>query len=223
MKHKNNNNTVILFIVFSVFLFFLFLFFTHYNLFYLKEGFSNKTENILLVGDSILNNNKYVSKTSSIEYLLKQKAGNVNVVTYAKDGATINDVYPQIDSIKESENSVIFVSAGGNDILSSSSPDIDVNSLFQSYKKMIDSLKIRMDKSKIVLLDIYYPKDETMMKYKSVLEKWNELIDDYANTQGYEVIKTSKLLTGSTDFVNCVEPSETGGSKIVSQIISKIN
>ena len=82
----------------------------------IKEGLTNNNT-IILMGDSILNNANYVPEGTSVYAFLKQKVSNV--INVAKDGATINDLYTQLDKIPiELNNSqtYIFISAGGNNI-----------------------------------------------------------------------------------------------------------
>ena len=62
----------------------------------LKEGLKNN-DNIVLIGDSVLNNSNYVSAGKSVVEILKTKTPNV--FNFSKDGATIRDCYEQIDKI----------------------------------------------------------------------------------------------------------------------------
>ena len=78
----------------------------------LKEGLTNNN-NIILMGDSVLNNSNYVPEGKSVYDNLKTKLNNV--LNLAKDGATINDLYLQLDKIPIELNSpetFIFISAG---------------------------------------------------------------------------------------------------------------
>ena len=83
----------------------------------LKEGLTNNN-NIILMGDSVLNNSNYVPEGKSVYDNLKTKLNNV--LNVAKDGATINDLYLQLEKIPielNSSETFIFISAGGNNIL----------------------------------------------------------------------------------------------------------
>ena len=80
---------------FYISLFVLFVLFLVFN--YKKtDSFTNK-HNIILLGDSILNNSKYVKQGQSIEDIL-QKC-DCEALIFAQDGAKIIDVYSQIDKI----------------------------------------------------------------------------------------------------------------------------
>jgi lysophospholipase L1-like esterase len=81
------------------------------------EEYANEKRNFILMGDSILRNNIYVPKNENVAELLKKH--NINVVNLAENNAIISDVYNQISYIPDSlYNKIIFLSIGGNDILS---------------------------------------------------------------------------------------------------------
>ena len=205
--------------------------FTHYYKYYiLREHFgNNKNDKIyVLLGDSILKNNSYVKNGKGIDDILNEKT-NGNTHCYAKDDSTIVDVYSQLDSIPSDLNkgsTTIFLSVGGNDILNIyadkevSSKDTKIlDPIFNAYKNLIKSIQTKMNDSKLVLLDIYYPTNIKLAQYKPILEEWNKLIADFASTNKLQVINISSILTDSTDFTLNIEPSETGGEKIVDSIL----
>jgi hypothetical protein len=83
----------------------------------LKEGLTNN-DKVILMGDSVLNNSNYVPLDKSVINILKTKTNNI--LNVAKDGATINDLYEQLDKIPMDFNradTYVFISVGGNDIL----------------------------------------------------------------------------------------------------------
>ena len=191
---------------------------------------NNNKKSIVLLGDSILKNNSYVKNGQSIEDILREKKGD-NLYCLALNNSTIVDVYSQIDSIPlelNNENTTIFLSSGGNDILSqyvdkhdSDVSDIHVlNVIFIAYKKMVKSLQTKMNKSKIVLIDIYYPTSNQFSQYKHIIQEWNNLLEKYAREKSYGLIKISKIVTASDDFTLSIEPSEKGGEKIARSILN---
>jgi len=203
--------------------------FTHYYKYYvLREPFSNNDKTYVLLGDSIIKNNSYVKNGKAVDDILNEKM-NGNIHCYAKDDSTIVDIYSQLDYISTDLNkgsTTIFLSVGGNDILNNyadkevSVKDIKVlNPLFTAYKKLIKSIQTKMNDSKLVLLDIYYPANIKVSQYKPILEEWNKLITDFASTNNLQVINISNILTESTDFTLNIEPSETGGEKIANNIL----
>lgn len=203
--------------------------FTHYYKYYvLREHFSNNDKTYILLGDSIIKNNSYVKNGKGIDDILNQKT-NGNTYCYAKNESTIVDVYSQLESISTELNkksTTIFLSVGGNDILNNyrdkevSIKEVKVlDPIFNAYKKLIKSIQTKMDNSKVVLLDIYYPTNIKLSQYKPILQEWNKLISDFASTNNVQVINISNILTDSTDFTLNIEPSETGGEKISDNIL----
>ena len=206
--------------------------FTHYYKYYvLRESFGNNEvdKKYILLGDSILKNNSYVKNGKGIDDILIEKT-NGNSDCYAKDESTVVDIYSQLDSIPSDLNTkstTIFLSVGGNDILNNyADKDINVKDtkvldpIFNAYKKIIKSIQTKMNDSKLVLLDIYYPTNIKLTQYKPILEEWNKLISDFASTNNLQVINISNILIESSDFTLNIEPSETGGEKIADNILS---
>lgn len=194
------------------------------------ETFSNNKNSIVLLGDSILKNNSYVKNGQSIEDILRENKGD-NLYCLALNNSTIVDVYSQIDSIPlklNNENTTIFLSSGGNDILSQyvDKHDSDVsdthvlNVIFIAYKKMVKSLRAKMNKAKIVLIDIYYPTSNQFSQYKPIVQDWNKMLEKYAREKSYGLIQISKSVTASDDFTLSIEPSEKGGEKIARSILN---
>ena len=197
------------------------------------ESFLNNNNNknsIVLLGDSILKNNSYVKNGQSIEDILREKKGD-NLYCLALNNSTVVDVYSQIDSIPielNNENTTVFLSSGGNDILSQyvDKHDSDVsdsnvlNVIFIAYKKMVKSLLVKMNKVKIVLIDIYYPTSNQFSQYKPIVQEWNKMLEKYAREKSYGLIQISKSVTASDDFTLSIEPSEKGGEKIAHSILN---
>ena len=188
------------------------------------------TKTYILLGDSILQNDVYVSHGQSIqEYILER---NKQVYSFAKDHSKVVDIFGQISNIPielNSTNTYVFLSGGGNDILfryvEQSQKDDDnydeLYSIFENYVKVVKSIQARLPESKMVLLDIYYPNTDKYKQYHSIIKKWNEMIYDFAHNPEnnvYDIIEISKILTQQTDFSNEIEPSENGGEKIATSI-----
>ena len=123
-----------------------------------KEGLTNNDNNynIVLIGDSVLNNSNYVPSGKSVVDNLKTKT--TKVFDFAKDGATINDSYSQLDKIPLDLNKTetyIFISAGGNDILNNrgqlTSPEI--RRLFDNYMEFLKAVRTKFGSAKINVLN----------------------------------------------------------------------
>jgi len=196
----------------------------------LREPFGNKKtlKTYILLGDSIIKNNSYVKNGKGIDDILNETA-NGKVICYAKDDSTVVDIYSQLDSISSDLNkssTTIFLSVGGNDILNKyADKDVSVKDtkvldpIFNAYKILIKSIQTKMNDSKLILLDIYYPTNIKFTQYKPILEEWNKLINDFASENNLQVINISNILIESTDFTLNIEPSETGGEKIANNIL----
>ena len=187
-----------------------------------KEGLTNN-DNIILIGDSVLNNSNYVSSGTSVADILKTKTDTV--FNFAKDGATISDCYGQLDKIPtqlNKTNTYVFISAGGNDILNKRGQLTNTNiiALFKSYMSFIDALRAKLSSVKINILNLYIPANPRYQSYKASIEQWNQLIKEYSSKIGemYTVINLDTLLTGPQDFVYDIEPSEEASQKIANII-----
>jgi hypothetical protein len=195
-----------------------------------KESFTNN-KTYVLMGDSILKNNAYVANGKNIESLLMEK--NPNIKSFAEDHSKISDVFVQVNKLSldlNNPNTYIFLSAGGNDILShyvDNNEDITnttvLNPMFSSYKNLVKSIQTRLPKAKIILLDIYYPDNLTYKQFHFIIKEWNQKIYEFAEKRSnniYNVIKISNHLTKNEDFSFGIEPSSTGGNKIAELILS---
>ena len=224
MKGKTYN----LFFIFLIFIFIIcfFIFIFKYNL---KEPMTNN-DTIVLIGDSILNNNMYVPVGNSVADNIKLLHGN-NVIIGAKDGATIDTCYQQltINNIVNSENYFLFISIGGNDILNNSFDNLNnknkknKNNKFDNLKKkyieLIDSIKEKYPKIKINLLNLYFPTDEKYNKYEKIIIEWNKMISSLCSKNKYNLLRLDNLLTNASDFTHEIEPSAIGSEKIAKLIV----
>ncbi len=193
------------------------------------EQFNSDKQTFVLLGDSILKNDAYVSDGKSVENLLVERT-NDKTICLAIDHSKIVDIYSQIDKIPEELNSnytTVFLSAGGNDILThyvdqgnDSSDTSILGTMFGAYKKLIKSIKNKLPNANIVLLDIYYPNNMTYKQYHHVIDSWNQMVYEYAGKNGLSVLKISGILTQPDDFSFGMEPSAIGSRKLVDTILS---
>jgi len=194
---------------------------------------SSSSKSIVLLGDSILKNNSYVPNGKAVDNIIQERSlkndKNIELYSLAENNSKIVDVYSQINKIPLSINNkstIIFLSSGGNDILSfyvdqqgDTSDTGFLNTMLADYKKLIKSIQTRMDLCQIVLLDIYYPTSKQFAQYKPILEKWNSLIADYARENSFGLLQISHVVTSDDDFTLGIEPSEKGGEKIAQSIL----
>jgi lysophospholipase L1-like esterase len=184
----------------------------------LKEGLTNN-DTVILMGDSVLNNANYVPAGKSVYDSLKTKLSKV--INLAKDGATISDLYGQLDKIPvdlNNTNTYIFISAGGNDILNKRTElsSTEIRRLFDSYMEFLKALRTKLGSVKINILNLYLPANPRYQTYKTSIEQWNQLIQSSSNKVGemYNVVDLHALLTIPDDFVYDIEPSESASDKI---------
>ena len=193
------------------------------------ESFNSDKQSFVLLGDSILKNDAYVSDGKSVENLLLERT-NGKTTCLAIDHSKIVDIYSQVDKIPEELNTnltTVFLSAGGNDILThyvdqeNDSTDTSIlGTMFRAYKKLIKSIQKKLPNANIVLLDIYYPDNMTYKQYHSIINEWNKMVYEYAGKNGIGVLKISGVLTKPDDFSFGMEPSATGSRKLVDSILS---
>ena len=192
-----------------------------------KESFSSNTVMVLL-GDSVLKNESYVKTGLSVSEYLKSKI--TSTYDYALNDSTIVDVYHQLGQIPldyNHPNCSIFLSVGGNDILSNHIENVEsLRPIFIAYTKLIRSIQAKMDKSKLFLVNIYYPYGLKYSPYIPILVEWNKMIDDYAyesanNISG--VVRLNEIIKEKSDFTHEIEPSESGGLKVAEAILKSIS
>jgi hypothetical protein len=78
------------------------------------EPFNSNKQTFVLLGDSILKNDAYVSDGKSVDYLLSERT-NGKTIALALDHSKIVDVFDQISDIPDTANNkltTVFLSAG---------------------------------------------------------------------------------------------------------------
>ena len=214
-------------ILFALALLILLLFTLNIGNLKIEEPFTNDTSlNIVLIGDSILNNSAYVSADQSVPDILSKKMNENIIYNFAKDGSTINDCYAQLEKISlqlDNSKTSIFLSCGGNNILNSRDNKAIAN-LFAKYKDLIASIKTRVPNASLYVLNLYYPTDGHYVSYRKAIEQWNGLLQSNSSSsdQKYNLIDLSSLLVLEEDFVYGIEPSFKGGQKIVDAISNSV-
>jgi lysophospholipase L1-like esterase len=178
-----------------------------------REGFSTNNQ-IILMGDSILKNDDYVKSSVYDELTKKTK----NVINLAKDNSRIIDLYEQLSEISlemNTKNTYVFISIGGNDILTHK----NVGLLFQQFSLFLKSLRKKLSNVNLFIMNLYVPANEKYKIYESNIKKWNDYLDKNALIYNYKVKDLFNLLVLPEDFVYNIEPSETASKKIANQIL----
>ena len=197
-----------------------------------REPFNSNKQTFVLLGDSILKNDAYVSDGKSVDDLLKERT-NGKSMCLAKDHSKIVDVYSQVEKVPCDLNNnftTVFLSAGGNDILThyvdqenDATNTSILDPMFKSYEKLVQSVKNKLPNSNVVLLDIYYPDNLKYKQYHPVICEWNNKIYNYAKEPKNNitsVLKVSNILTKPEDFSFGIEPSSNGSNKLVETILT---
>ena len=189
-----------------------------------KEYFTQikNKKTIILLGDSVFNNNSYVEKGKAVNELLQKTADETTtIVCLARNDSTINNVYQQLENVTIDLNdklTTVFLSVGGNDIINLKQKNVE--DTFEKYKTLIKAITTKLPNVKLVLLNIYYP--ATTSNYDSLIDKWNTNLDlEYeSNNKNIYILNLANLLKDPSDFVFDIEPSITGGEKIVNKILN---
>lgn len=176
---------------------------------------------IYCVGDSMLNNARYVGYNQSVlDHLrnISEKENNkMKFTMLAQDGARISDVYSQLTAIKQSDNPItIILSVGGNDLLAE---DAEPREQFHQWLNLVNAIQIQFYDSsiKIFVLGLYYPQTQT--RFFDRIRQWNQ----WQKINKYTVISTDDIITESKDICYKIEPSNQGGSKIASKIVNYLS
>jgi hypothetical protein len=191
------------------------------------DGVTNKSKRVLmLLGDSILANEKYVQKGKSVvDFLKKDVGGDVEeVALFARDNYTIDDVYFQIPTLPityNSNNTTIVLSVGGNNFLSGTS----FQEARKEYTYLISRIRDSFGESKIYLVNLYLPFDPLLQKlYGKIVVDWNSFLEGIVEKgEANGIVDISSVITEPKDLVYKIEPSVIGGEKISQAIIEVVN
>ena len=188
---------------------------------------------VVLLGDSIFDNARYVpDRPAVIDQLRQTLPPDWNATLLAVDGHVTDDVANQLTGLP-ADTTHLVVSAGGNDALGESivlgEPACtvgealgiieDVRANFQrSYRAMLDELG-RFDKPSVVCT-VYDAIPTLGPAEKCALAMFNEIILREAFAAGLPVIDLRLVCSRPADYshVSSIEPSATGGAKIARTI-----
>lgn len=209
-----------------IFFIFILLIILYYKLI-LKNNIETMTGNnkIILMGDSILKNNMYVTKGNSVEEQLHKLHKNSLVI--AEDGSTVYDLDRQYNKLKNVEinnDTLIVISIGGNDLLHAYAfGDIndvsELDDIFNNYINFLKKIK-NMYHCKYTFCTIYYPKNKSFLRYYDLIELWNSKLCDYVSSQQNDkIIYLDEKFDKEKYFTHDIEPSKYGSKIIVDAIL----
>ncbi|MEL6164404.1 MAG: SGNH/GDSL hydrolase family protein [Cyanobacteria bacterium J06628_3] len=193
---------------------------------------------IVLLGDSIFDNAAYVGENPDVISQLKVKLPeNWNASLNAVDGNKVDDVYAQLEKLP-SDATHLVLSVGGNDALScigilnekvASSAEVFIKlanlreDFEEKYQKLIQKiLSLNISTAICTIYNPNYPESTYQRIGVSALTIFNDVIIRQAFQFGIPLIDLRLTCNETTDYANPIEPSCTGGEKIVNAIVNVV-
>lgn len=188
---------------------------------------------IVLMGDSIFDNARYVGEGESVLHHLSRMVEKPNRLTLlAVDGDVTSDVNTQLLRYPQ-DTTHVFVSCGGNDALNAigvlsqevATVGDALDSLSQirrvfraDYRSMLRSL-VEIT-NKLTVCTVYNAVPDTSRSALTALALFNEVILEEASSSGLPVIDLRNLCKEESDYssISPIEPSGSGGKKIAAAI-----
>lgn len=189
----------------------------------IKESFQTNTT-IILLGDSIFKNNRYVKEGESIEDIIKSLHKNTLIV--AQDGAILFDLMRQFKAIPEKYNkstTKLFISIGGNDILHeyrfySTRDKSRLSNIINKYQNLILLFKSSC-KCEIILCTIYLPTAKLYHHYYPIIKDWNHILEQFAKTNNFKILPIADIIYKEQHFTHDIEPSSKASKIICNNIL----
>lgn len=190
-------------------------------------------QTVLLLGDSILDNQPYTrGEPDTATHLRSLLGARWTVELLARDGATMSDMSSQLGRIP-ARDAVAFVSIGGNDLtqhLGLLTRTTSAEAVLGELLEIADRFSLRYDEvarcvaaavERTVLCTIYEVQLEPRPFAELVrvpLGVLNDRIIRIAGRLGLEVLELRDVCTAPSDFVMQIEPSAQGARKIADGI-----
>lgn len=199
-----------------------------------STNMDDKPLHIVLLGDSILDNGPYVARHEAVsDHLREQLGARGRATLLALDGSIISSVRGQLARLPDDTTHVVL-SVGGNDalehqeILMASAHSVGqvldrfasiVGNFEKRYSAMLAEVLQRHPLTAVCT--IYYPNfpDPQMQRLAVTASSFfNDVILREAFLSGIPVIDLRLIFNEATDYANPIEPSSSGGRKIVAAI-----
>ncbi len=197
------------------------------------------TRHIVLLGDSIFDNALYVPGGPSVlEHLRSVIPKGDKATMVALDGATVSSVFRQLERIPDDATHLVL-SAGGNNalrmagtIFSQSSENIrsslqvvaeHLEEFKEEYHRLIHDLKEM--KRHLSICTVYDSVPGLEKSERAGLCLFNDTITRTAFQNGLSLIDLRTICSEAIDYspVSPIEPSASGGGKIVRAIIEAVS
>ena len=193
---------------------------------------------VVLLGDSVFDNQRYVSGGGSVVELVRQEVPATTQVTLlASDGHTTRDISDQLKKLPDDATHLVL-SIGGNDALGQSGilnrPATQSSEVFlalaeirqsfeRDYSRMLD--QVTALNKPLVLCTIYDPRFEDQQQQKmcvAALGVFNDVITRAAAQRGLPLVDLRVIFSRPTDYANAIEPAAEGGAKLAKAISNAV-
>jgi lysophospholipase L1-like esterase len=196
-------------------------------------------KHIVLLGDSVFDNNAYVDGgLDVIAQVRRQIPDGWMASLRAVDGGVVEDVRDQALDLPDDATHLV-ISVGGNDAILSadillqkvaSSAEVlnklaDIAGEFEyRYREMLQG--VLSLKKPTAVCTIYYPRMQEPFTQKiavAALATFNDVIIRQAFLAGVPLIDLRLVCDEDSDYANEIEPSEKGGGKIADAIVRLVS
>jgi len=197
---------------------------------------NTQTKNLVLVGDSVFDNQVYVDPgQDSVTKHLNRKLEPLNwrLDMRAVDGAVVSDVQFQLGNKLVPTPCTFVMSAGGNDALQyldqiAKLGLMDFYEIKERFREeYIQTLNELLEYGQpLIVCTIYNPKMQEPQVQKMAeagLSFFNDVICEEALRRDMPIIDLRDVCSEASAFANPIEPSEIGGDLITDVIISKLS
>ncbi|HEX2620372.1 MAG TPA: SGNH/GDSL hydrolase family protein [Phototrophicaceae bacterium] len=191
---------------------------------------------IILLGDSVFDNQSYVKPDESDVRGQFQDAlpEGDQVTLLAIDGSIIETVFAQLKRLPRNATHLI-ISAGGNNLIGEmhtfnqpTTSTLEVlqrvgrlaTTFRQNYRSLIQTVvEYELPTVLCTMYNPRFPETELRQAAMIALSVFNDAIIQEAVTVGLPVVDLRLVCTEDTDFANPIEPSARGGTKIVRSLM----
>jgi hypothetical protein len=199
-----------------------------------QSGSAETMPNIVLIGDSTLDNAAYVAAGQDVsEQLRRVLPAGWEITLLARDGDVVRGVETQLERVPADATHLI-ISVGGNDALRDSgvlsSPARSVAEALDKlatiregfatdYRAMLDrSLARGLPTAICTIYEAAFPDASARRLAATALTVLNDIVTREAATRGIPLIDLRVLFSSSGDYANAIEPSGEGGRKFAASI-----
>jgi len=191
---------------------------------------------IILLGDSVLDNRTYVSEGEpDVAAQLQAELPDRTVTMRAVDGSMVQHVFDALRADPVRDRQHVFLSVGGNDALDDigllgdpaemtfSEAMIRLHDVRERFRVRYRPLLARLAGTRAMVATIYNPafsggEADLQLPAEAALSAFNDVIQQEALSHGMQVLDLRKVMAASADYANPIEPSAIGGAKIARAI-----